>query len=208
MMMEEETQKDNILLEEKEILWDTITEDIHNYKSIQSQNLDKAIHDLRVFTSKEINPQFEKVLDSGLVPFLLKIPKEIDIKNKTLIDILWIITNLLSGTSEVSTKVIDYGAIDFLIENLIHTDHDVICQTLWGISNIAGESAYYRDYLLDRGVLPSVLFFINNNDKIEHLRIASWLVNNLCRLKPFVNYNLVKDSILHMNKLLSFNDKV
>ena len=46
---------------------------------------------------------------------------------------------------------------------LKHKDPEIFTQALWGLSNIAGESAIYRDILLDQNIVDHITFYYNKN---------------------------------------------
>jgi len=80
---------------------------------------------------------------------------------------------------------------------------------LWGLANLAGESATLRDKLLDKDILAlslNVYYRYKRTMKMDTKRTVAWMVNNLCRNKPAVQFHKVKDCLPYLQESLRESD--
>jgi len=123
------------------------------------------------------------------------------LQDETKQNILWAVTNVASGNTDDTMYVISQGGIEYFLEFCNDPCEDVFSQALWGLSNLAGESASIRDRLLDLNTLHITLTIYHTYKyklKLETKRTIAWMINNLCRYKPPVNYFQVKDSVPYL----------
>lgn len=83
-----------------------------------------------------------------------------------------------------------------------------LCQAVWALGNVAGDSALCRDYVLDQGALPPLLSILNENNKLSMLRNATWTLSNLCRGKnPQPKWEAVVPALPMLAKLIYSADE-
>ena len=63
-------------------------------------------------------------------------------------------------------------------------------KAIWGLANISGDSQVYRDSCIEVGIIEEIIDRINGKDlSISYVRNLSWLISNICRGKPYPDYN-------------------
>ena len=96
---------------------------------------------------------------------------------------------------------------DFI--KLLSSQHvEVVEQVIWGLGNIAGDSATTRDSVLHSGALDQIAAVLEKAPVgSSFLRNASWALSNLCRGRPQPEYDLVRRAIPTLVKVLVENEK-
>ena len=82
-------------------------------------------------------------------------------------------------------------------------------QCIWGLGNIAGDCAWFRDDCLQAGALTAVLKFCTLETPKSILENAVWTLSNLCRGKPSPDLRIIKEALPTLAALLnSQNEQV
>ena len=155
-------------------------------------------------SSKAQIPPISQMIESNMVPLLMDLKNFIPLDEKNTLNILWIITNILTGTKSDIDHVIANKGIEFLLSYIPNDNKEIVHQSVWGLSNIAGESPYYRDLIISYGVLEKIIFFFQDENDLLILKTLVWFICNISRGHPFVNYQLIKPSIIYLQHLLQF----
>uniref|UniRef100_A0A915JDT7 Uncharacterized protein n=1 Tax=Romanomermis culicivorax TaxID=13658 RepID=A0A915JDT7_ROMCU len=114
--------------------------------------------------------------------------------------VTWTLTNLAYSSSEDSHLLNKCGATCKLIELIRQTcDLNVRDQAMWTLSNVAGDCATCRTFLLDMGFLDLLVSLLDEwtapiceliiqhdsglhaGSRPESRRTAVWAVSNMCR---------------------------
>ncbi|KAL9658370.1 hypothetical protein ABK040_015690 [Willaertia magna] len=155
-------------------------------ESIQSNNISAQLDGtvaLRKLLSDKNYPPIEEVVESGVLPSLVKFLYLEDYPHLQF-ESLWSISNITSGKSHHTEAVCKEGVVPVLIKLLKSSSIEVVEQSIWALCNIAGDSTKYRDIVLKMGAMQPILDIINNQPKQSVLRNASWTLSNLFRGKP------------------------
>lgn len=161
----------------------------------------------RKMLSQERNPPIKDMIEKGIIPLC------VEFLNKHHSPLLqfeacWALTNVASGTSEQTLEVVKYGAITKLVELLKSPAMNVAEQAVWALGNIAGDGPVARDMVLKEEALPLLIALITPETPISFVRNIVWTLSNLCRNKnPAPPFEIVKQSLPVLNRLLSYTDK-
>lgn len=80
-------------------------------------------------------------------------------------------------------------------------------QAVWALGNIIGDGPELRDFVIEGGVIPPLLRFINPNIPLTFLRNVTWVIVNLCRNKdPPPKIESVQQIIPALAGLITHND--
>lgn len=110
------------------------------------------------------------------------------------------------GNSEQTMSIIRSGAIPPLIQLILSTDIKTQEQAVWALGNIAGDSPFSRDLVLDQDILPPLLSTLQQSQKRSLVRTATWALCNLCRGKRPPEWSIVSPAIPVLADLLDSTD--
>lgn len=161
---------------------------------------------VRKALSKEPQPPFDKVIQSGLIPRFVQLLERSD--NTTIqFEVAWILTNICSGTTEQTRSVVDKGAVPKLIALLGSPDMRVCEQAVWALGNIIGDGAALRDLVIEHNFVPALLNIMKPNLDIGFLRNVTWVLVNLCRNKdPAPSIEVIQQLIPALSSLIGSSD--
>jgi len=165
----------------------------------------EATTKIRKLLSIENNPPIQDVIDAGLVTRLIEFLRRND-SPALQFEAAWALTNIASGTADQTKVVIEAGAVPIFKDLLVSPSDDVREQAVWALGNIAGDSPRCRDYVLNHGVMESLLHNLSDSSKLSMLRNATWTLSNLCRGKPQPSWDLVYPALPTLARLIYSTD--
>ncbi|KAG7533879.1 Armadillo [Arabidopsis thaliana x Arabidopsis arenosa] len=164
-----------------------------------SLQLESATKIRSILSQRDITCSSGIVIRSGVVPRLVQLLEKEDFP-KLQYEAAWALTNIAADNPNV---VVNNGAVPRLIE-LLASPKDYVCeQATWALSNVAGDSIFYRDLVLLSGVLMPLLRLLYKDTTV---RIATWTLCNLCHGKPAPAFDQVKPALPALETLLHSDD--
>ncbi|KAG6441103.1 importin subunit alpha-4 [Manduca sexta] len=165
-----------------------------------------AVQQCRKLLSSEKNPPIDDLIAAGILPVLVQCLPRAD--SPTLqFESAWALTNIASGTSAQTNKVVHAGAVPVFLQ-LLMSPHENVCeQAVWALGNIIGDGPVLRDFVIELGVVKPLLSFIKPGIPISFLRNISWVIVNLCRNKdPPPQVKTIQEILPAINVLITHND--
>ncbi|XP_045610372.1 importin subunit alpha-3 isoform X3 [Procambarus clarkii] len=171
-----------------------------------------AVQAARKLLSSDRNPPIDDLIQSGILPILVKCLEGTDHMSSPdspslQFEAAWALTNIASGTSRQTQAVVQAGAVPLFLK-LLHSSSQNVCeQAVWALGNIIGDGPQLRDYVISLGVVQPLLSFINPEIPIGFLRNVTWVVVNLCRNKePPPPQQTIKEILPALNILIHHQD--
>jgi hypothetical protein len=165
----------------------------------------EATVEIRKLLSIEKSPPIQEVINFNMLPIFidfLKFSQEENLQFES----AWILTNIASGTTEQTSKVVDCDAVPIFVNMINHKNENLKEQSVWALGNISGDSSKYRDLVLEHKILVPLLTQIDLTNKISFLRNATWTLSNLCRGKPSPDRIYLIDILRGLSKLIFSED--
>lgn len=164
------------------------------------------VQNARKLLSSDRNPPIDALITSGILPILVRCLEKHN--NPSLqFEAAWALTNIASGTSMQTNKVVAAGAVPLFLM-LLHSPHQNVCeQAVWALGNIIGDGPVLRDYVIELGVVEPLLSFIKPEIPISFLRNVTWVIVNLCRNKdPPPPAQTIEELLPALNALIHHTD--
>lgn len=165
-----------------------------------------AVQAARKLLSKDRNPPIDELIESGILPVLVKCLERED--NPSLqFEAAWALTNIASGTSEQTKAVVKADAVKYFMK-LLESPHQNVCeQAVWALGNIIGDGPGLRDFVIQHGVVKPLLKFVSPSVPITFLRNVTWVIVNLCRNKdPAPPMDTIKEVLPALALLIHHQD--
>lgn len=100
------------------------------------------------------------------------------------------------------------GVVPIFLELLSSSNPKIREQACWALGNIAGDCIEFRDLILSNNGIAHVLgLFQGDKLKASLVRVAIWVLSNLCRGKPMPPFSMVRDVVPLVCKLIFSMDQ-
>lgn len=99
---------------------------------------------------------------------------------------VWIITNIVSGTTEQTQAVADRGFVPVLVELVASGEPWVKEQAAWALGNMAADSSHLRNQIVEAGALQPLANLTKPEAKVSSLHKVVWALSNIFKLKNLV----------------------
>lgn len=172
-------------------------------KQVYSDNDDlklSGVKGLRLLSAGSPAP-IQEILDSGVVPQVIEGLRRFDF-SQLQYESAWLLSNISTGDYLQIQTLVGHYCIPLLIDTLRSPNERVRCQAAWCLSNIAAESVTYRDFILNNGAIALLIGCIETSSNQDDKKTITWALGNLCNGKPSPNYNVCKDALLTLARVL------
>ena len=119
-----------------------------------------AVKTVRKYLSQDTHPPIDMLIDGGILSPLVQC-LNLNQHPNIQFEAAWAITNVASGNSDQTKKVVDSGAADVLVRLLYSDSVKVIEQSFWALGNIIGDGPMLRNYVFGLGILIRFFLFFN-----------------------------------------------
>ena len=183
---------------------------LHAKRQIETGTLEQKLEGVRTvrkLLSLERNAPIGRVVELGLVPYMLELMQTAESFPELQFEAAWALTNVASGTSEQTQTVVDQGGIPAFIRLLSSPNIDVVEQSIWGLGNIAGDDIRYRNLILSqRQTLEQLVLLLRHTEKLSVIRNITWCIGNFCRGKPGCDLDRIRPVLPVLVNLLHHQD--
>ncbi|KAI7816119.1 armadillo-type protein [Gamsiella multidivaricata] len=169
--------------------------------------LDAAMSFRKMLSTRQPYP-IEEVIRCGVVPRLVEFLQSPRLDIQVLSEASWALANISVGTTAQTQHIIDAGAVPLLIEMLSSSSAYINKQAIYVLGNIAGDSPYCRDVVLDENAMAPLLNLIRQKNGLPIFRNAVWTLCNLCRgSKPLPKWSQVEPALSVIGELIRSDDE-
>ena len=155
---------------------------------------------IRKLLSRKDNPPIQIVIDSGLVPKLIKYVQQEDYPQIQL-EATWCLANIAAGNQNQCNSIIEKGGIKIFVDLLLSKTVGVVEQAIWALGNISCDSVNHRDSIVKNNGIQNLLVVmevarsqISTNKQIidSIIKPIIWTLSHICRVKPLTKYETVE----------------
>lgn len=175
-----------------------VTEDLLNLDPITQLEITREVR----FKSAVDGANQSEIIETGIVPACIKFLLFSD-NPKLEHEASWLISNICSGSKDDVKYLVDNNVIPSLFIQLKSEFLDIAEQTIWTFGNISCDSSDARDILIQEGIVDKISPLLNNEKLLLN---NSWMISNLCRIRPYPELEKIKGFFPFFEKCLKSND--
>lgn len=122
---------------------------------------------------------------------------------------LWCLTNVASSTSDHAQSISLKGGIPKVINMMDSNIQEIQEQAIWCVGNIAGDSLKLRDKVTQAQGFDKIIKHLYTAQRPSLIKQCIWAISNFCRVKPAMEYDLMKPCIdLIVKSILKLDNDV
>ncbi|KAF3843372.1 hypothetical protein F7725_002221 [Dissostichus mawsoni] len=122
------------------------------------------------------NEQIQMVIDSGVVPFLVPLLSQQEVKVQTAA--LRAVGNIVTGTDEQTQVVLNCDVLSHFPNLLTHPKEKINKEAVWFLSNITAGNQQQVQAVIDAGLIPMIIHQLAKGD-FGTQKEAAWAISNL-----------------------------
>lgn len=154
------------------------------------------------------NPPCAAVVEAGVLPRLVELMQ--DTSNvRVAFEATWCVTNVASGTSDLTRQVVEHGAVPVLMQLLGSPAVDLREQAAWCLGNICGDGPELRDLCISHGLANRLAGLLGSeavSSRVGFRRNVVWAASNVCRGKPRAPFEAVSTLVPALAAMLLDDD--
>ena len=165
----------------------------------------EVLRGIRILACLNNNPPISLLMHSQVIHNIFytlspMFPEEI------LEETTWILCNMAAGDTKIVENLIDLGIIEKILDLIDFHYSKVNEHIIWTIANIAGDSIYHKELIIDSNFITKIQPFISSNNFTYACgSILLYALENITKKSQ----NLpIDQTILIINTLLALNPKV
>jgi hypothetical protein len=162
---------------------DALPENVEKILSSDATKQFEAAQYFRRLMAVQYSPPIDQVIHAGIVPRLIELLND-EFADNIKFEAGWALTNIASGTQEQTQFLVENGVIEKLARLLNSESKDVRDQVVWGLANIAGDNAQFRDMVIACNPIAAMRASYDQATNNNAKEIAIWAMTNLARGKP------------------------
>ncbi|KFK30907.1 hypothetical protein AALP_AA6G041500 [Arabis alpina] len=166
----------------------------------------KATSILRSLVMTDYEPHTDGVIQLHVVPRVVSFLSRYDFP-KLQFEAAWALKDIASGTSENTKVIVESYAVPQFIQLLSSANEDLRGLAVWALGNIAGDSAKYRDHVLNNNAMMPLLSQFHERTTLSMVRKAAWTLSNLCSGKPKPSFKQTKPALPVLERLVQSTDE-
>ena len=165
----------------------------------------KGVTSLRQLVSVDVNPQITEVLQSGILPHLIQLMRN-SINTEIQFECCWAITNVASGTTKHAAALMECNPLPILLAQLQHPLAKMREQTIWALSNLAGDCVEHRDLIIQHELLQPLLALVSDELRKDGISVGGLPSSRILVVANAENSeNMIKcDNISLLQTMASF----
>jgi len=150
-----------------------------------------AIKYIRQCTLYNNETSTEEILRLNIVPSIIGLLKS---EERVALEAAWVLANIAADKG--AQKIYECEGHIEIMSIITYASVELQESCLWALGNLAGDSIFLRDKLLNMGIIELIMKLLNKDKiKLSLLRTICWTSANLCRGTPLADITILSPYI-------------